>query len=134
MQQVGLNCRKMSGGKMSRKRNIIIYVIVVSVFCLFGCSFTKDKNVKDKVVSEKDEVDEDVEDKQFMDSDASPDVDDNLTEGSGQKEVSDIPEEKNNTEANEKDSLSEVVDDTSKEEPNINQDISDGIVLPEDEW
>lgn len=136
LQQVGLCCRRMSGDKMKRRKNIIIFVIVLSVFCLSGCSFLKDKKVKDKDVVEKDVAEKDVEEKEVLDSDASQDVDDNLTENSSKKEAFDDPAEETNAESSEKqkDSSSEVVDDTPSKEQNNNQDISDGIVLPEDEW
>ena len=136
MQQVVLCCQRMSGDKMKRRKNIIISIIVLSVFCLFGCSFSKDKKVKDRDVTEKDVVEKEVDEKEALDSNALQGVDDKITENSSKKEEFNDTAEETDAESTEKqkDSSSEVVDDTPNKEQNNNVDISDGIVLPEDEW
>ena len=136
LQQVELNCRRMSGNKMKGRRNVILFVIVFSVFCLFGCSFVKDKNVKDQDVSENDVSEKDVDEKQILDHDTSQDVNDNQKDSSGEQETSKLSGEKNNadTNDNQKDSSSEVVDDTPSKEQNNKQNSLGGIVLPEDKW
>ena len=136
MQQVVLCCQRMSGDKMKRRKNIIISIIVLSVFCLFGCSFSKDKKVKDRDVTEKDVVEKEVDENEVLDSNALQGVDDKITENSSKKEEFNDTSEETNAESSEKqkDSSSEVVDDTPSKEQNNNVDISDGIVLPEDEW
>ena len=67
---------------MKRRKNIIISIIVLSVFCLFGCSFSKDKKVKDRDVTEKDVVEKEVDEKEALDSNALQGVDDKITEWS----------------------------------------------------
>ena len=71
-----------------------------------------------------------------MDSNALQGVDDKITENSSKKEEFNDTAEETDAESTKKhkDSSSEVVDATPKKEQNNNVDISDGIVLPEDEW
>ena len=81
-------------------------------------------------------VKKDVDEEQFTDSNASQDVDGNLTGSSNEKEASNVPEKIATPEASEqqKNSSSEVVDDTPSKEQNNNRENLEGIVLPEDVW